>query len=183
MPASFRFVITGRLGAQEVAASLDRLGGAVVEEQRPVVRRHLDTFDWAMWRSGGRLLVERDTAGERLCWRPADDRPQRTLRLTEGVRFAEELPAGILRREVAAVAGRRALLPVGETEAARTLVRVVNGAGKTLVRVWLETVTHPARGGARRPGTAPLAGRAADRLRQGRRRGRGERWRPARARP
>ncbi len=38
------------------------------------------------------------------------------------------------------MAGRRALLPVGETEAARALVRVVNGAGKTLVRVWLETV-------------------------------------------
>ncbi len=165
MPASFRFLVTGRLGAQAVAASLQPPWRAVVEEGHPVVRRHLDTFDWAIWTSGGSLLAERDRAGERWCWRPGDDRPQRTLRVAEGVRFAQELPAGSLRREVAAVAGRRALLPVGETQAARALVRVVNGAGKTLVRVWLETVTTLRLGAPDGPGrrllrVEPLTGYA-----------------------
>ncbi len=140
MLASFRFLITGRLGAQEVAASLEPPWRAVVEERSPVVRRHLDTFDWAIWRRGGRLFAERDGPGERLCWLPGNGRPQRTVRIAKGVRFADELPAGVLRREVVAATGQRALLPVGETEAARALVRIVNGAGKTLVRVWLETV-------------------------------------------
>jgi CHAD domain-containing protein len=140
VPASFRFLITGRLGAQEVAAALDPPRRTLVEGLRPVVRRHLDTFDWALWRNGGRLIVERDGDVARLCWRPGGERPQRTLQLTGEVRFAANLPAGILQHEVAALAGPRALLPMGETEAARALVRVLNGAGKTLVRVWLETV-------------------------------------------
>jgi CHAD domain-containing protein len=147
LPASFRFSVTDRLGVHEVAALLEPPWRAVVEEERVVVRRHLDTFDWAIWRSGGQLHSERDGAVERLCWWPGGDRPQRTLRVSQGVRFATELPAGILRQEVAAVAGERALLPVGEAEATRALVRVVNAAGKTVVRVWLETV-RPLRLGA-----------------------------------
>ncbi len=140
MPAPLRFLVTGQLRVHDVAAALEPPWLAVVEEKRPVLRRHLDTFDWAIWRSGGQLHTERDGETERLCWLPAGDRPQRTVRVNQGVRFARELPAGILQREVAAATGERALLPVGETEAARALVRVVNGAGKTVVRIWLETV-------------------------------------------
>ncbi len=140
MPAPLCFAVAGRLAARGVAASLDPPWRAVIEEARPVLRRHLDTFDWALWRSGGRLLVECDGTAERLCWRPGGDRPQRTLRPAGEVRFATQLPAGILREEVVALAGPRALLPAGETAARRALVRVVNADGKTLVRIWLETV-------------------------------------------
>ncbi|MDD5564879.1 MAG: CHAD domain-containing protein, partial [Thermoanaerobaculaceae bacterium] len=165
MPPPFRFVVPCRLGAQEVAAALDPPWRVVLGEAGPVVRHHLDTFDWALWKSGGRLFVECDGGPERLCWRPAGDRAPRTLRVEGEVRFATELPAGILRREVAAAAGLRALLPVGRTEARRALVRVVNGEGKTLVRIWLETVRAvgpeaPAGPGRRLLRVEPLTGYA-----------------------
>lgn len=147
MPASLCFAIAGPVGPQEVAASLAALGPVAVDEARRVIRRHLDTFDWALWRSGGRLTVERDGNRRRLLWQPAGDGPPRAFRLTGEVRFAADLPAGTLRREVAAAAGRRALLPVGETAVQRTLVRVLDREGKTLVRVPIEDV-QPMRGGA-----------------------------------
>lgn len=166
MPEPFRFVITGRLGARTVARTLEPSWRTAVEEARPVVRRYLDTFDWALWRSGGRLLVERDGRATRLRWEPAGGRSARTMRLEREPRFAADLPAGVVRREVADAAGERALLPAGQAEVRRTLVRVADGRAKTVARVWLETARTAGEDAPTGPGrrtlrVEPLTGYAA----------------------
>jgi len=131
-----------------------------------ILRRHLDTFDWGLWRHGGRLTLEIEGDRTFARWEPGDDRPPRRAPLHRGVAFAQDLPEGPLRRQVGAAAGERALLVVGEASVQRRLLRILDGEGKTLVRIWFDSV-QPLRDGApsgsrhRRITVEPLLGYAA----------------------
>lgn len=146
MPQSIRFVISGRVDAGRVAGWLAPRWRVVAERAGPLVRRYLDTFDWALWRRGGRLILEGEGGSWRVRWEPGGGGAPRTAPLARDVRFAAELPAGVVQREVAAVAGIRALLGVGEVQVTRRLLHVTDAEGKTVVRLWLETVRPPHRG-------------------------------------
>lgn len=151
MVPPLRFVVVGRPDAGRIAAWLAPTWHVTAGRAAPLVQRYLDTFDWALWRSGGRLILEREGDQIRMRWQPGGAKAARTVPLAQEVRFAADLPAGVLRREVAAAAGLRALLSVGEMRVQRRLLRVVDGEGKTLVRLWLEAVHFLLRGGPAGP--------------------------------
>ena len=151
MALPLRFVVADRLDAGKIAAWLAPTWHVTVGRAGRLVQRYLDTFDWALWRSGGRLVLEREGNRSRMRWQPGGEKPARTVPLAQEVRFAADLPGGVLRREVAAAADLRALLPVGEMSVRRKLLRVVDGEGKTLVLLWLEAVHPLLRGGPAGP--------------------------------
>jgi CHAD domain-containing protein len=146
-----RFVVVGRVDAARIGAWLAPTWRVTAERTAPLVQQYLDTFDWALWRSRGRLVLEREGDQSRMRWQPGVAKQARMVPLAKEVRFARDLPGGVLRREVAAAAGLRALLPVGEMRVRRRLLRVVDGEGKTLVRLWLEAVHPLLRGGPAGP--------------------------------
>ena len=138
----------------------------MVGPPRRLLRRHIDTFDWGLWRNGGRLTFE--TEGDRTFarWETGNWRPSRRAPLARKTAFAHDLPDGPLRREVSAAGGGRALLAVGESSVQRRLLQIVDREGKTLVRVCFDGV-QPLRNGvpsgspSRRISVEPLLGYAA----------------------
>ncbi len=137
---SFRFKVIGRVSTARMTAVLASSWPLVAAAPSDVHRRYLDTFDWALWRSGGRLVLE--TSAHRTCalWARPGAACARRIPLASNDFAADGLPRGPVRAEVTAAAGGRALLPVGEVRARRRELRVLDGEGKTRVRVRLETV-------------------------------------------
>ena len=139
----FRFKVIGRIAAARIADAL--AASWVVRTAAPsgVHRCHLDTFDWALWRSGGRLTLETE-AGQTLARWERDARVRRAP-VPRDVRFAGDLPRAFS-NEVADATEGRALLPVGEALVRRRELRIIDGEGKTRARVWFDTV-RPLRDG------------------------------------
>lgn len=144
---SHRFKVTGRVATGRLLDAL--ASGSCVESSATctVTRRHLDTFDWGLWRSGGRLTLE--TRGESTVafWEPGSGRLPRRTPVRGDIAFAHDLPPGPVRREIAASTGGRALLEVGRSAVRRRLVRIVDAERKTRVRLWLDTL-QPLKDGA-----------------------------------
>jgi CHAD domain-containing protein len=112
---------------------------------------YLDTFDWRLADSGVRLTHERGPRGEVWRW-VSEDGPVRVLPAEGLARFVTELPRGWLRDAAAPLVGVRALLPVGELDLRRRLLRVVDGDRNTVLRVWWEQLApRGRRGRAARP--------------------------------
>ena len=164
--ASYRFRVVGRVAAGRLARVLEPDFSVVVAAPRRLLRRHVDTFDWGLWRHDGRLTFETEGARTFVRWEPGHGRPSRRAPLARDAAFARDLPDGPLRREVSAAGGGRALLLVGESCVRRRLLQIVDREGKTLVRVYFDGV-QPLRDGApsgspsRRISVEPLLGYAA----------------------
>lgn len=164
--ASHRFRVVGRVAARRIARALAAEGAVAVAAPRAVLRRHLDTFDWGLWRHGGRLTLEVEGDRALARWAPGGGRPPLQAPLDREVAFARDFPDGPLRRDVEAASGGRALMVVGEAHVQRRLLRVLDHEGKTLVRIWFDSV-QPLRDGApfgppaRRVVVEPLLGYAA----------------------
>ncbi|HVN75962.1 MAG TPA: CHAD domain-containing protein [Thermoanaerobaculaceae bacterium] len=136
----------GRVSAARIAAVLASSSPVETAAPTTVLRRHVDTFDWALWRAGSRLTLEVAAGRTTARWERAGEGRGRRLPVELNVVAAGDLPGGPLRDEVAAAAAGRALLPVGEVRARRRELRVVDADGKTRVRVWIDTI-QPLRGG------------------------------------
>lgn len=108
-------------------------------------RTFLDTADWRLFRAGARLLLEEGPQGAQLLWKQGDERL--ALPVAGAPRFATDLPECTIRRRLAALAQVRALLPVGRQRVRRRRVLVLDGDGKTVARVHLETTTAEDRRG------------------------------------
>jgi CHAD domain-containing protein len=160
-----RFKVTGRVAVGRI---LDALAtDFAIEAGHPyvVLERHLDTFDWGLWRHGGRLTLETQGGRTLARWKPGGGRASRLVPIQRDVASSLDFPPGPVQREVATAAGGRALLTVGRATVRRRLVRIVDAEGKTRARVWLETVQPLGDGqpaGVRRRAVTvePLAGYA-----------------------
>lgn len=120
---------------------LDALGPRQRLEREPVqsVRRTVfDTFDWRIHAEG--WVLERERVGRRadLVLRAIDGDELVRLGASAVPVFARDLPDGPLRARLAPVLEMRALAPVAELETHRSLARLVDGEGKTRVRVRVE---------------------------------------------
>jgi CHAD domain-containing protein len=126
------------------ARALESLQGsfATLTETSPR-RRHtyLDTFDWRLYRRGLRL-----------CSRAGGDRPALELvggchplqcRLANGAlpAFADDLPAGAMRAQIAPLIEPRRLLPLAVLETSGQVLRVLDDQQKTVARIVLEQIT------------------------------------------
>jgi CHAD domain-containing protein len=104
---------------------------------RSLQRTYLDTFDWRVHGTGGRLAVEDDAGGLALRWLPADGDPfiVATDRLP---RTPRDLPAGHLRDLLWPVVDIRTMLPVAAADVEREELRAVDAAGQLLGLVAME---------------------------------------------
>jgi len=106
---------------------------------RTLRRVWLDTFDWRLYRAGSTLEYSSGPGMHEL-----------TLVTPEGERLAAEVPriswprvpgivpAGPVRERVAQIAGIRALLPVAESTSTQRSLRMLDGEGKTVVRITVD---------------------------------------------
>ncbi len=102
---------------------------------------YLDTYDWRVHDNGGRLWLERPESGSPLLrWRPlAEDASVPVAVPVERAPVtAADLPPGFLTERLAGVIAPRALLPLGELELERRILRLTDADGNTLVRLVVE---------------------------------------------
>lgn len=171
-------MIRGRMTAQStsftlpddarVADAQDALAGLAEEagEDR-FTRVWYDSFDWRLYAADSQLVRESQGGNERLSWLGLET--GESLGRLPGVtppRFAQDLPDCPTVRRLSAILETRALLPRLEMSGHRRKYRVRDDAGKTLLRIDLETgrLRDPGTGRAsaeiRRIGLLPVKGYA-----------------------
>lgn len=110
---------------------------------RHFTRRYLDTFDWRLHDAGSTLYLENTKRTTTLRWENLADETVRHARSTASPpRFAEDLPPGHFRDDLAGIISYRVLLPLAEVNQRRRVYRVLDKNEKTVVR--LATVEHEA---------------------------------------
>jgi CHAD domain-containing protein len=140
-PADGPFRLASRDQAREV---LDALGAAFSTgpPQRAAVGLHyLDTFDWRVFRSGGRLAAVKEGSATVLAWEP--QRGGRSLRcaVDRAPEFAWDLPDGVLRQRLTELIDVRRLLPVVALRLDCRQVTILDRRHKTVARVRTESGT------------------------------------------
>ncbi len=118
------------------ASALKRLAAEFHGRRRAPVNeswRWLDTFDWRVHRSGGRLELSGERAPFDLVWRN-EERSSRS-RVEDLPAFAHELPNGGLRAGLSPLVEPRRLLVRAEVERRRESVDLLDPEGKTVCRV------------------------------------------------
>jgi len=140
----------GRLSARALG---ERLQAALALERvhaGRVTRTWYDTFDWRLYAAGHVLEHDRDDGRGRLHLRALGATTALAAAPAGTVpRFAHELPAGSLHQCLAPLVKMRALLPLGSCTLRSVTLEGKDAAGKTRVRLVLET---PARGERAPPG-------------------------------
>ena len=112
--------------------------------QRPVTQRRtwFDTFDWRLHRAGCLLALEQQPGQVQLCRRSLADNQLLARAATTAAapmpRFVRELEPGPLRRELEPIVEMRALLPVARVKLSVQPAALLDGRGKTVLRLALE---------------------------------------------
>lgn len=134
---------TLRLPKEWDVTSLRGALGEEVEADRPRTVRliFLDSFDWRMASSGGRLSEETIDGARALRFVDGSGEPPHVLPLAGSVRFARELPDSVVRTRLEDLLEIRALLPVGECTIQRQAGRLRSPAGDTAVLLQVEIAT------------------------------------------
>lgn len=135
-PTSSQFELPEGLDPVSLSRSLERAGEILRNPETSAVRIFHDTFDWRLYRRGQALEVL-DGESPRLLWREV--RGARLGHLDAPVaRFAWDLPPGPFRQRLAPILEMRALLPVARVETTSERLDLLDGADKTVCRVYLE---------------------------------------------
>jgi CHAD domain-containing protein len=134
---------TLRLPKEWDVTSLRGALGEEVEADRPRTVRliFLDSFDWRIASSGGRLSDETIDGARALRFVDGGGEPPHVLPLAGSVRFARELPDSVVRTRIDGLLENRALLPVGECTIQRQAGRLRSPAGDTAVLFQVEIAT------------------------------------------
>ena len=154
-PINLRAPDGGPLDVEPVVRALERRFAVTQGPSRVVQRTRLDTFDRRL-RSAGMSLEHDAVRGEGLLLLERTSGPSSTVAVARAIRwpaFAEALPAGSVRDQVAGVSTIRALTVVAEEKRRVRRLELRNGDGKTVVRIDLD---EPAGGGSSRPATVTV---------------------------
>ncbi|NCC28582.1 MAG: CHAD domain-containing protein [Gammaproteobacteria bacterium] len=142
---------------QQVSDLLTGLYRPILAPSETTTRVFYDTFDWAIFHDGGTLECRTLRSTRRLIRSDLDGAsPPLSQTLAGEPGFASDLPLGPVRERILEICGIRRLLPLVEIESHVTVLRLVNDAAETLLRVEIEAPS------ARNPGGAdcgPLASR------------------------
>lgn len=129
---------------QEVALgdAVDRLARRLVLRAEPVAaieRTFYDTFDWRIHRRGGVLEAASEGRGSKLTWRTLDwTVVHGQVPVPRSVGALADLPAGPFRNRLGDVIEQRALLPIASARGKCRSLRLVDAAGKVVLRVFVE---------------------------------------------
>lgn len=127
---------------RDVTSLRDDLGEEVEADRPRTVRRvFLDSFDWRIASSGGRLSDETIDGARALRFVDGSGSPPHVLPLAESVRFARELPDSVVRTRLEDLLEVRALLPVGECRVQRQAGRLRSPSGDTAALLQVDTAT------------------------------------------
>jgi CHAD domain-containing protein len=131
------YVVRGAVSPEAITTSLHALLPA---RQRPIARHRftlLDTFDGRVRRAGTRLI----RVGVEGAAAPCELRCGNHLavRLRQPVNFAWDLPDGPLQQALAPVIGVRRLIEQADAEQYGSLLEVLDGRGKTVARLRIES--------------------------------------------
>ncbi|MCU0270591.1 MAG: hypothetical protein MUF83_18375, partial [Acidimicrobiales bacterium] len=131
-----RFVLEPGADPLLVLSGLSHRQQTASNPSRELERTVYDTFDWRVWADGGQLEHRRDRDGARLAWRSAaTGESLGSVELDAVPRFVWELPASPLADRLAAVLEMRALLRLVTITTTETVLRLLDGEGKTVARV------------------------------------------------
>jgi len=108
-----------------------------------------DTFDWRLFRDGGILSARPVSRGWELLWCSHNGDIRHRLRVDTLPAFVWDLPSGRFRRDLAAVAGVRRLLPQVKAAFQGELIQVFDAGNRVVAQVDFEEGTaEPGDGGA-----------------------------------
>lgn len=103
-------------------------------------RTYLDTFDWRVAATGGRLVVEKAARRRHLRWQPHDDEDF-SVPCRRPPRRPSDFPAGFLRDFMATTLGVRALLPMAAATVHRIDLRITTDLGDVVALAAVETAS------------------------------------------
>jgi CHAD domain-containing protein len=134
--------------------------GPAVEIDRPsqVRYRFLDSFEWSVHRTCGRLTIEDDRDRKTLRWSPGGDAPPYVLPIARDIRFPRDLPPGFLRDALAPILEERALLTMAEYASERCRARWLDEGGNSVVQLTLDNLSVVDEEGNRHPETRSVLG-------------------------
>lgn len=116
-----------------------------------------DTFDWRLFRDGGTLSARPVSRGCELLWCSHDGDIRHRLRVNNLPAFVWDLPSGRFRRDLAAVAGVRRLLPQVKAEFQGELIQIFDAGNRIVAQVDFEEGTAEAgNGGGSESRVSPL---------------------------
>ena len=133
------YVVRGDVSRAAITSSLR----ALLRTRHHAIGHHrftvLDTFDGRVRRSGARLTRTGTDGLSVVAWQPRDGRPPLTMRLTEPVSFAWDLPDGPLQQALTPVIGVRRLLPQADAEEHGSELDILDDQRKTVARLRIES--------------------------------------------
>jgi CHAD domain-containing protein len=133
------YVVRGDASPDAITTSLQSL---LPTRHRPIVRQRftlLDTFDGRVRRAGARVTQRGVNGTSTVGWQTRRGESLVTARLKHTVNFAWDLPEGPLQRVLAPVIGVRRLLAQADAEEYGSLLEILDGRGKTIARLWIES--------------------------------------------
>jgi CHAD domain-containing protein len=134
------YVVQDGVSPEALTQSLQAL---LPTRHHPIARHRftlLDTFDGRVRQAGARLMLRGANGTSTLTWRPGGGGTHVAVRVTQPVGFVWELPDGPLRQALARVIGVRRLFAAADAEEYGSLLEILNGEGKTVARLWTESV-------------------------------------------
>ena len=107
----------------------------------------LDTFDWRLFKADASLMFEEGPRQCNLVWRNTRGTVRHRHAAQRPPLFCDDLPAGPLREQAAAVLGVRRLFPLVRAETSGETLRLLDGNNRTILRIDLERIDalHPSR--------------------------------------
>jgi len=101
-----------------------------------------DSFDWRLYATGGVLeYVTSGGAAAKLVWRSLSGAIRATQEVEGAPRFAQDLPAGVLRDSLAGILEMRALLPQAGLRTGTRTMKLLDAEEKTVLRLAVEKNT------------------------------------------
>ena len=131
-----RYIVLAETDLDDVLADVNRHVDLRAEPSTLCVRHYYDSFDWLLYHAGTVIYQQAVGKKRHLHWENLDDeRTRHHLALPETPRFAEELPGGAFRDDLASVLELRALLPLAEVRYRHAVFNVLDDNEKTVARL------------------------------------------------
>jgi CHAD domain-containing protein len=135
------FRLPGALGARQIERRLALRFSTAPPLETVETKTFHDSFDWRIHRSGGTFETTGSGSDRVSVWRDEMGRARHRLHHAGDPGYPEDLPAGAMRDDLAAVLSMRRLLPVVRLNARVRSTSVLDDEKKTTVRLRIESGT------------------------------------------
>ena len=139
LPRIPEFVLPDELSLAQLESCLETVFTCSAVPSKPVRRTLYDSFDWRVYADGGLVELTRNHLDRHFDWIALDQSSRLgPVPVRKPPRFAEDVPPGLLRQRLAGALAMRALMPKLEFESETETLNLLNGEGKTVVRISID---------------------------------------------